>query len=662
MSDYVVLAVSAMLISNVLLFALGHRVKWRAPFASFALTIAVALLGWAVEAALTNDAEPVAGVILVGSMIALAVVRVFPTWNAPGHAAFAATSVAAALFLTYSGYLLLTANFGLVAQALVSLLLVLQTATLTLLLGTLFETIDVVCRTRWRGVGGVKIACTQAPKVSVHVPIHAEPPELVMQTLDALSRLDYENYEVIVIDNNTADEALWKPVQAHCERLGSRFRFYHLLPWPGYKSGALNFALGETAEDAELIAVVDADYVVERHFLKALTGHFADPSVAFVQTPQDYRDGTSRGRCGQALYRAYMYFFAVSMLSRNETNSIIYAGTMGLIRKRALTEVGGWSEWCITEDAELSLRLLAAGYESVYVDETFGRGLMPMDLAGLKKQRYRWAFGGMQLLRIHFKTLVNPFSKLTAAQRLSYLNGGFQWLNDLLAIGYTGFLLLGAALLVTGLPLLDASALEVLLIASPVFLLLSVLRFFWAFRVQSRCSVREAVDAASVLLGLTWVVALACLRGLFSKEGVFLRTPKAAEKPTLADLLTVVRVEAVLAILCLFGSAAVLVAGNATGSIVQGITVGLLLWQAVPFLAAMRLNWWFSQESNADPAPLAVAVPVCSAQAEPSKLPFQRRKPPLLALLEVSRCSGNSGGTDGTPPCSFPNGLREQPE
>src|SRR2546428_10345 len=84
----------------------------------------------------------------------------------------------------------------------------------------------------------------------------AEPPEMVIETLDSLARLDYSNYEVIVIDDNTADERLWRPVEAHCRKLG--FKFFHLENWPGFKSGALNFALTKTDPYAEIVGVVDS--------------------------------------------------------------------------------------------------------------------------------------------------------------------------------------------------------------------------------------------------------------------------------------------------------------------------------------------------------------------------------------------------------------------
>ncbi len=66
----------------------------------------------------------------------------------------------------------------------------------------------------------------QSPRVSIHVPCYNEPPAMVMATLDALARLDYDNYEVIVLDNNTPEPETWRPVEAHCATLGPRFRSF----------------------------------------------------------------------------------------------------------------------------------------------------------------------------------------------------------------------------------------------------------------------------------------------------------------------------------------------------------------------------------------------------------------------------------------------------
>ena len=64
-----------------------------------------------------------------------------------------------------------------------------------------------------------------APKVSIHIPAYSEPPEMLKQTLDAVARLDYPNFECVVVINNTPDPALWLPIEEHCRTLGERFKF-----------------------------------------------------------------------------------------------------------------------------------------------------------------------------------------------------------------------------------------------------------------------------------------------------------------------------------------------------------------------------------------------------------------------------------------------------
>ena len=176
------------------------------------------------------------------------------------------------------------------------------------------------------------------PKVSIHVPAYNEPPQMLIETLDALARLDYPDYEVIVVDNNTQDEAVWRPVEQHCRELGARFRFFHVDPLPGFKAGALNFALARMRAGR-------ADRRRHRQRLpgRARTGcatscrAFAEPNVAIVQAPQDYRDG------GESAFKAMCYaeyrgFFQIGMVTRNERNAIIQHGTMTLVRRQALEQ------------------------------------------------------------------------------------------------------------------------------------------------------------------------------------------------------------------------------------------------------------------------------------------------------------------------------------
>ncbi|HSO21119.1 MAG TPA: glycosyltransferase, partial [Desulfosarcina sp.] len=268
------------------------------------------------------------------------------------------------------------------------------------------------------------------PMVSVHVAAYNEPPAMVVQTLDALAALDYPRFEVVVVDNNTKDRGVWEPVAAHCRSLGPRFRFYHQDPLAGFKAGALNFALRHTAAAAEIIAVIDSDYMVAPNWLRDLVPQFKDARTGIVQAPQDYRDGAENAFKAMC-YVEYRGFFFIGMVTRNERNAIIQHGTMTLIRRHVLESIGGWSEWCITEDAELGLRIFEQGYEAVYIPRSYGLGLMPDTFGDYKKQRYRWAYGAMQILRRHWAFLTGRRkSRLRPGQRYHFIAGWLPWLAD----------------------------------------------------------------------------------------------------------------------------------------------------------------------------------------------------------------------------------------
>lgn len=259
---------------------------------------------------------------------------------------------------------------------------------------------------------------TATPKVSIHLPCYSEPPHLVIDTLNALSRLNYVNFEVLVIDNNTQDPALWLPVEQHCRALGTRFRFFHVAPLAGAKSGALNFALRHTAADAELVMTVDADYEVLPDFLIRFVPLFEDQKTGFLQTSQDYREW-QQNEFLRGVYCHYTPGHKSINPALNEYNVGCLAGTVCLIRRTLFDEVGGWAEWALAEDLELSIRIMSAGYTGHVIAETWGHGLIPETIEGMHKQQFRWWAGANQDFRIHWRRYIglDNTQKLTTAQR-----------------------------------------------------------------------------------------------------------------------------------------------------------------------------------------------------------------------------------------------------
>lgn len=433
-----------------------------------------------------------------------------------------------------------------------------------------------------------KLQDDQLPKVSVHVPAYNEPPEMMIETLDALARLDYPSFEVIVIDNNTKDPAVWQPVQAHCEKLGSRFRFFHVDPLSGFKAGALNYALAQTADDASVIAVIDSDYIVAQDWLRDMGSQFENPKIAIVQAPQDYRDD------GENLFKAMCYseyrgFFYIGMLTRNERNAIIQHGTMTMVRKSALVQVGGWSEWCITEDAELGLRIFEEGYEATYIPQSYGKGLMPDTFLDFKKQRARWAYGAVQILKRHLGALRGKeTSSLTKGQRYHFIAGWLPWLADSINLIFT----LAALIWSTGMCLFIHIIDPPLVILSFMPLTLFVFKMgkmIYLYRTRVGASVTQTIASAVAGLSLSHTISKAILSGFVTKNKPFFRTPKMAKAHAVVQALQSAREEGLIML-------ALWVAAYGVSKL-QGIdTPDLMVWvivllvQSIPYAAAVFMS------------------------------------------------------------------------
>jgi exo-beta-1,3-glucanase (GH17 family)/cellulose synthase/poly-beta-1,6-N-acetylglucosamine synthase-like glycosyltransferase len=432
------------------------------------------------------------------------------------------------------------------------------------------------------------------PFVSIHLACCNEPPEMVIATIASLRQLAYENFEVVVVDNNTKDEAKWQPIQAYVESLPENFRFFHLPSWPGYKAGALNFALSNSASHAEIIAVVDADYVVHTNWLSGLVSYFADSNVGVVQAPQAHREW------GGQIFRRMMNweydgFFRIGMHHRNERNAIVQHGTMTLIKASALREFGQWSEWCVCEDTELGLRLMRQGLSTVYVDDEVGHGLTPDSFSAFKKQRYRWAQGGMQILKKHWQ------ANITAAQRYHFAAGWLPWIGDALHLVFA----LSAIAWTMGVLIFPRwftlpTTLFLLPLATFVLAKLVVGPLLYWRRVQ--CKPMEILGASIAGMGVSHAIARGIFAGLFSKNARFEVTDKGAGKGAVdgdnnakrPSVWSAVREESFM-LLALFMSALCMAVflpkGNEVHTTNFELWIGVLAVQSLPYLAAIGCVW-----------------------------------------------------------------------
>jgi len=423
----------------------------------------------------------------------------------------------------------------------------------------------------------------KAPLVSIHVPACREPPEMLRQTLDSVAQLAWPNLECVVVINNTPDPALWTPIEDHCRLLGPRFKFVRVESLQGFKAGALRLALDHTAPEAEIIGVLDADYVVHPDWLKDLVPAFTEPRVGFVQAPQDHRDA-DRNVTHMVMNREYAGFFDIGMVQRNEVNAIVAHGTMCLIRREALTDAGGWSSDTIVEDTDLGLSMLERGWRAHYTQRRYGWGLLPCDFAAYKRQRHRWAYGGVQLIRKHWRCFLPGGTLLTPQQRAQYLFGWLTWL------GAESLGVLIAILNLIWMPLVAFLGIAVpeAVLTLPVLATFAVmlLHFMVLYRTRVQAPIFASLGAALSAMALQFTVGRAVADGVIRDELPFVRTTKGAAARWSLRFPAIW--EAVLGAALVLGS---LILHLTNDQQVHEISIfsAVLLVQSLPFLAAVGI-------------------------------------------------------------------------
>jgi hypothetical protein len=353
--------------------------------------------------------------------------------------------------------------------------------------------------------------------------------------------------------------------------------------------------MAHTAPDAAIIGVLDADYVVEPDWLRDLVPHFDDPTVGLVQAPQDHRDG-NRSVLHDWMNAEYAGFFDIGMAERHHANAIIVHGTMCLVRRAALEQAGGWSSDTICEDSDLGLTVLENGWQAQYTRKRYGFGLLPDEYEAFRKQRHRWAFGGVQIAQKHLPRFFGDRSGLSSDQRREFLIGWLNWL---------GAESVGVAIVVLNLvwvPVVAFGGIAIpeMWLTAPILIafVLNLVHFFALYALRVERPTVATVGAAVTAMSVQLVVARAVFEALVKQHMAFIRTAKGGGKKR--EQRFAAFWEAILAAL-LLGSAVLVLQMNPLDIFEIKLFAAVLTVQALPFVAAVGVALLERSKLN-DPA------------------------------------------------------------
>jgi cellulose synthase/poly-beta-1,6-N-acetylglucosamine synthase-like glycosyltransferase len=240
------------------------------------------------------------------------------------------------------------------------------------------------------------------PPVTIVVPAFNEA-AVIGSAVRSLLELDYPAFEVLVVDDGSTDAT--REVVAGLEGRYGAVTVRLATKGNGGKASALNTALALARH--EFVLCMDADSRLSRDTLRVAMRHFADPRVAAVAG--NVKVGNRRNLWTRLQALEYIEGLNMARRAQGFLRAVnIIPGPIGVFRRRVLLDLNGYDTDTFAEDADVTLKILTAGWHVVYEDGAQARTEAPERLLDLLKQRYRWTRGILQALRKRAAWLVLP--------------------------------------------------------------------------------------------------------------------------------------------------------------------------------------------------------------------------------------------------------------
>ena len=350
----------------------------------------------------------------------------------------------------------------------------------------------------------------EEPFISVHLAICNEPPSIVINTINSILNQNYQNFELVIISNNTTNSASYEPVQKFAADHKKKIKFYHLNKVKGFKAGALNIALSKTNPKSNYIFTVDADYELKPQALVIAVRSINVQNVEVLQFPQDYRN-LCTSTVGLKLH--YKHYFECYLFSKESQKFGLPTGTLTLINYELFKDGMRWPTSTITEDAHFGIEVLSKDFKIGFCNISVGKGTMPTTLNDYNKQLKRWVFGNFQTLVLLIKKDFNLIKKLRLLTMLS------AWVN-LLALPFI------AMLVVMVVSLYSIESINVTLILVFSSILLHLLFQYYLLFITAKRNISDAFKALLVHIGTLEIGSFYWLLYFKNKEKPFVRTNK----------------------------------------------------------------------------------------------------------------------------------------
>ncbi|MBQ9688800.1 glycosyltransferase family 2 protein [bacterium] len=359
----------------------------------------------------------------------------------------------------------------------------------------------------------LKLNLDSKPFVSVMVPAHNEG-AVIEETVKNILQMDYENFELIVIDDRSTDNTAEVLRRIEQEHANVKCLYREKDAFPG-KSAVLNDAL--KIAKGEAILVFDADARVDRDFLSKLIPHLeSEPDVGAVQARKvvSNKDVNLLTRCQNNEQTLDAHF----QIGRDAVKGAVeLRGNGELIKRKALEDIGGWNNYTIVDDLDMSTRRQIKGWDVRYCPDAIVYEEAIIYFVPLMRQRRRWLEGSIRrYLEYFIDVLFSKDMSLRASLDMTAYISEFlmpAWL--IMEICFHGYQAATHKAPVNGV----ISALIVGVAIALAFTLASRYSLRRLDKLSRYQAIKQAVET-SIFIFIIWfpLVIFICLKILFTKK------------------------------------------------------------------------------------------------------------------------------------------------
>lgn len=253
----------------------------------------------------------------------------------------------------------------------------------------------------------------QKPLVSVIVPSYNEEVNCV-RTVKSLLNQDYENLEIIFVDDGSKDSTYEKISEA----FGNNKRVKLFTKTNGGKATALNFGIAQS--NADYVVCIDADTQLKKNAVSELMEKFTyltpdgekllDPTIGAVAGNVKVAN-----EINMIAYWQSIEYITAQNFDRRAFDTLgcitVVPGAIGAFYKKAILDAGGFTSDTLAEDCDLTMKLLRKNYIIRNSNSAISYTEVPETLKLFLRQRFRWSFGVIQAFWKHKKALLNPKEK-----------------------------------------------------------------------------------------------------------------------------------------------------------------------------------------------------------------------------------------------------------